>query len=324
MADVLLDDVLAADQTPVFNTAAVARRSGVLPATFRAWERRYGFPTPRRQKGNRRGYSEQDVLALGWLRGRLEEGMTISAALTLLRNQLNQVPPPVQPAGQAAGLLAQRLEQALLEFDAMTAQARLAEAFALYPVESVCLEVIQPALVAIGDGWHAGRVDAVQEHFASAFLRGRLLELLHLTTPTSGQRTVAVASAPNDWHEIGALMVGLFLSRRGWQVRYLGASLPPDGLERSVQRLQPTALVISATTDETAADVPALAAAVEALPPPRPIFAFGGRPFEAQPALRERVPGVYLGPDALSAVERLERAYLERQPDLESGASHHG
>ena len=195
MADVLLDAVLAADQAPVFNTAAVARRSGVLPTTFRAWERRYGFPAPHRQEGNRRSYSEQDVLALAWLRDRLDEGLTISAAVAMLREQLAQTRPAPAVDGQAASLLSRQLEQALLEFDAAGAQARLAEAFAMYSLELVCLGVIQPALVAIGDGWHAGQVDIAQEHFASAFLRGRLLELLHLTAPLSGQRTVALASA---------------------------------------------------------------------------------------------------------------------------------
>ena len=70
-----------------------------------------------------------------------------------------------------------------------------------------------------------------------------------------------------------------------------------------MQRLRPTALVISATIDQTAGEVPALAELVRSLPAPRPIFAFGGQPFEAQPDLRESVSGVYLGPNAQTAAE---------------------
>jgi Sensory domain in DIguanylate Cyclases and Two-component system/MerR HTH family regulatory protein len=41
--------------------AAVAERTGVAPATLRAWEQRYGFPRAHRQAGGHRRFSEQQV-----------------------------------------------------------------------------------------------------------------------------------------------------------------------------------------------------------------------------------------------------------------------
>src|SRR5215210_7672561 len=113
-----LQDVLGADTRPAFNTAAVARRTGVPPATFRAWERRYGFPSPSRGSGNQRSYSERDVRALTWLSDRLDEGMTISAAVALLRDRLAERPGPSARQPRPPAALAGDLEGALIAFDA--------------------------------------------------------------------------------------------------------------------------------------------------------------------------------------------------------------
>jgi methanogenic corrinoid protein MtbC1 len=304
-----LEDIATADRLPVFNTAAVARRTGLLPTTFRAWERRYGFPAPHREPGNRRSYSEQDVQALEWLRDRLAEGLTISTALSLLRRRLAQPEPRGIPAsGRPPAELASELERLLLDFDERGAEAILSESFALYSVEQVCLEVIEPALHAIGDGWHAGVVDVAQEHFGSALIRRRLTELLRLTASARASRLVVTACAPDDWHELGVLFVALFLARRGWRTVYLGASLPADDLFVSLERLHPDAVALSATMPESATALAELAARFRDRPPPHPLFAYGGRIFEAEPGRRDAIPGLYLGSNASIAVERLEQA----------------
>src|ERR671929_2299579 len=70
--------------SPIFNTKAVARETGVPADTFRAWERRYGVPRPQRTPGGHRLYSERDIAIIRWLRDRTDEGMNISHAVMLL------------------------------------------------------------------------------------------------------------------------------------------------------------------------------------------------------------------------------------------------
>ena len=310
--DPLLDAVLAADRSPAYNTAAVARRTGLLPATFRVWERRYGFPSPTRLPRGQRLYSERDVQALIWLRERQDEGLTISAALALLRQQLDHPRDPAvrdaAPDARPPAALALDLERALLAFDEATAEAVLAEAFALYSLERACLEVIQQALVAVGEGWHVGRADVAQEHFGSSLIRRRLTELLRLVNPALADRVVLTACPPDEWHELGLIIVALFLARRGRRVVYLGASLPPEDLLAAVKRLRPEAVVLSGTRPESAAAVASVAGRLAELPPPRPLLAFGGQAFETNPAPRDALPGLYLGPNAQTAADRLDRA----------------
>src|SRR5829696_2284410 len=136
-----LQVILRASEAPLYNTAAVARRCDMPAATVRAWERRYGFPEPRRGPGKQRLYSERDVLAIQWLRDRIAEGLTISAAVSLLREQLSRDPshaPATTGASRSAmspSAYAGRLGHALLAFDAARAAAILGEAFCLWPLE---------------------------------------------------------------------------------------------------------------------------------------------------------------------------------------------
>jgi methanogenic corrinoid protein MtbC1 len=311
-AEQALEAVVAADRSPLFNTAAVAHRTGLPPATFRVWERRYGFPKPARGPNQQRSYSEQDIEALIWLRQRLDEGLTISAAVALLRDHLTRPARHSTALARPPGLLAAEAERALLAFDAGTADAVLGEAHALFSVERVCLEVLQPVLLAIGEAWHQGRVDAAQEHFASTFVRRRLVDLLQSGSTSANGPLALAACAPNDWHELGLLMVAVFLARHGWRVVYLGPSLPLEGLLSSLRSLRPAAVVLSATTDDTAAALAEVTRVLHSLPPPRPLIGFGGGPFEREPALREATPGLYLGPSAATAVARLEQAMLEQ------------
>src|SRR5689334_9203176 len=79
---------------PIYNTRAVVRRTGVPADTFRAWERRYGVPSPLRTAGNQRLYSERDIRIITWLREQTAVGLTISQAIHLMRSSKNPAPAP--------------------------------------------------------------------------------------------------------------------------------------------------------------------------------------------------------------------------------------
>ncbi|KPV50376.1 MerR family transcriptional regulator, partial [Kouleothrix aurantiaca] len=127
--------------SPVFNTKAVARETGVPADTFRAWERRYGVPRPQRTPGGHRLYSEQDIAIIRWLRDRTDEGVNISHAVMLLTDTLDTsaTDPSLNTDSRAFHLLVGELTQALTEFDLQRAERLLGEAFSLYPFEQVLI-----------------------------------------------------------------------------------------------------------------------------------------------------------------------------------------
>ena len=84
------------DKTPTYNLKAVVRETGLKPDTLRAWERRYGVPTPQRTDSGHRLYSQHDIDTLKWLLDRQNEGMSISRAIELWNRLENEGVDPLQ------------------------------------------------------------------------------------------------------------------------------------------------------------------------------------------------------------------------------------
>jgi methanogenic corrinoid protein MtbC1 len=297
-----------ASTSPRYNTAAVVRLSGVPAATFRAWERRYGFPAPRRMPAGQRLYSERDVDAIRWLHSQTESGLTISRAVALIRELLEEAQELGTPAatGRPLADLAHGLEQALLSADGRTADALLGEAFGLYSVEDVALRMMQPVLVEVGERWQQGDLTVADEHYITQYLLRKALGLFSAYDRPHGQQIVLACCAPGELHEIGLLLVSVFLLRRSYRVVYLGPNLPVEDLATAVARLQPDLVCLSATMPEAAQRLvdeigPLLASGRLQAP-----LGFGGQAFNQDLELTARLPGLYLGPDASAAVSTVE------------------
>jgi len=291
---------------PVFNTKAVARDTGVPADTFRAWERRYGVPRPQRTPGGHRLYSERDIAIIRWLRDRTNEGVNISHAVLLLTTTLDASAtdlPIGNDAARAIGQMIDEVVQALTNFDSRQADHILSEAFSIYPFEQVLLELVQPAMVEIGERWHRGEINVAVEHFATQFVRRKLASLLNIFENTARRATVVVGCAPGELHDLGVLLSALFLVRRGWHVIYLGPQVPLFDLLETVQSVKPTLVCLSASTMETALElIPVARGLTEAYPQVH--FGYGGRAFNLNPELRNSMPGIFLGQDARELVER--------------------
>src|SRR3978361_1854729 len=101
-------------------TQAAAELLGVSPNTLRSWERRFGYPTPRRTPGGHRQYELGELEAL---RRGLLETHNLSAAIQLAR-----------PRGGGPGWAA-RLLEAFDRFDDTLADRFMEESLALRSVE---------------------------------------------------------------------------------------------------------------------------------------------------------------------------------------------
>lgn len=306
-----------ADDIPTFNLKAVVQETGLKPDTLRAWERRYGLPRPERSRGKHRLYSQRDIEILKWLIARQEEGMTISRAVDLWRKLVAEGLDPLQTLPAETGTVAvtplagdmlNRLRDdwvaACVAFDEARAEQLLAQAFALYPPETVCLEIMLRGLVAIGEAWHAGRVTVQQEHFASELAMRRLEALIAATQPTRPGR-ILLGCPPEEAHTFTVLLLSFLLRRRGWHTLYLGANIPLTQFETALEQARPQLVILGAQLLTTAATLADMADLLLELRVP---LAFGGLVFTQTPGLVERIPGYYLGhrlEDAPMEVEKL-------------------
>src|SRR5881398_776733 len=115
----------------VIRTNAAAAMLGVSPNTLRSWERRFGFPTPRRTQG---GHRQFDLMEIEALRQAFAETQNISSAISIARERGEG---PATPA---------RLRDAFARFDEDKADRLLEESLATRSVERTVQEVLLPTV----------------------------------------------------------------------------------------------------------------------------------------------------------------------------------
>jgi|SRR5579859_813871 len=300
--------------TPQHTIKAVCAQTGIQPVTLRAWERRYHVLKPRRTGGNYRLYSERDIATLRWLKSRVDGGLAISRAADELKtlrgaNEWPEAAPrapaaPLQRSAAPPAQYAERLFAALSALDEAQAGEILREAEGLFDVADVCLRVIQPSLVAIGEAWSRGKLRIATEHFASQYLRGRLLTLFQAFPLRPHAPRIVVGCAPGEFHELGSLMLAVFLRRDGYRVDFLGANVHIGDPFEFARVERPALICLSANSEDTARELRTIQAKLGGMRP-RPNFGFGGRLFNAEPQRRATVPGVFLGENAEQARDRV-------------------
>jgi methanogenic corrinoid protein MtbC1 len=307
---------------PIYNTKAAVQLSGVPAPTLRAWERRYGVLSPERAGNTYRLYSERDIVIIRWLRERIESGMTIRRAVDLLHRleaETNgetgeEVIEVFSRNGHSTPKdgeysfvnLQNRLLSAFLNLDEKEAEAVMTEALGVYNVEDFCILLIEPVMTEIGERWADGSLSVTVEHFASSVVRAQLFNLFKTSPRTEKGPLVLATCAPGEFHEIGLLIVSLFLRRYGLKIIYLGQSIEVSDYMASINQWKPDLVCVSVATMAGLGGLVEVARRIEQLPEDdQPIFSFGGRVFNIHPELSSKLPGYFLGVNATDASRKV-------------------
>jgi DNA-binding transcriptional MerR regulator len=227
----------------------LARRTGVSPELLRAWEQRYGLLQPTRTPGGFRLYSAADEDRVQQMQRLVSGGLAAAEAARLLVSGGEPAPPtdpaPASTLEDTAGDLSASLDR----LDEPAANAALDRLFATYTVEMVLQEALLPYLHRLGDRWEAGEVSVAQEHFASNLIRGRLLGLAQGWGQGRGPGAI-LACVPGEQHELGLLVFGVALRRRGWRITYLGTDSPVGPVADVSRSVQPAVVVLLSMTQQ--------------------------------------------------------------------------
>ena len=225
----------------------LSRRVGVAPELLRAWETRYSLLEPSRSEGGFRLYSLEDERRVRAMRANLERGYSAAEAARLVVASGPELPvespPPVDADGDA-----EHLREALDAFDEGVANVAFDRLLAGLSLETV-LRLVLAYLHELGERWERGEASVAQEHFASNFLRGRLLGLARGWGQGAGERAI-LACAPGEHHDLPLVILGLALRGRGFRIAYLGPDTPVDTLAGAVEELEPGLVVVSLTSGD--------------------------------------------------------------------------
>ena len=243
----------------------VAHLTGINPATLRAWERRYNLIAPGRTVSGYRLYTDEDVAMLTRIKKLTDEGLTIGEAIARVRRGTAPLPPDAQPARTEE--VRRELLEALLRLDRPAALAAYDRAQHLPPErrsEEVLLEIMRE----VGDLWECGEAMVAQEHFASAFVREKLAEMIAALDASAGTGPEAICvGLPGERHEFGLMGAVLRLSAAGWRALYLGPDLPFDEIRRVVRERKPALLCTSVVRRMDRRDFAAITAELRELAP---------------------------------------------------------
>jgi MerR family transcriptional regulator, light-induced transcriptional regulator len=207
-------------------TNAAAELLGVSPNTLRSWERRFGYPKPRRTAGGHRQY---DLTELEALRRALLETHNISSAIEVARQRGEG---PSSPS---------RLLDAFDRFDEDSANRVMEESLAVRSVERTVEEVLLPSLeLAYG---REGR--EAEYELALRWATGWLHASRRVVPPASHDQGVLLfdSSRALDIEALQVQSLELAIRRAGFRSLLLSFDLQPERVARAMRALDPMAFV---------------------------------------------------------------------------------
>lgn len=212
---------------PGIRTNAAAEVLGVSPNTLRSWERRYGYPVPKRTPGNHRNY---ELVELQTLRDALAETGNISSAIELARQRQEA------PASGGSLLIAFR------NFDEDAADRAIEQSLALRPLERTVEELLLPAV----DELAVDPERQAELEFAARWATGWLHGARRLASTASRPAGILLldSSRGSDVEAVHAQALDLALRRAGFRVLMLSDELGEERMERALGALDPTAIVL--------------------------------------------------------------------------------
>jgi MerR family transcriptional regulator, light-induced transcriptional regulator len=208
-------------------TNAAAELLGVSPNTLRSWERRFGYPKPRRTSGGHRQYELAELEAL---RRALLETHNISSAIEVARQR-----------GEGPTSAA-RLVEAFDRFDDTLADRVMEESLAVRSVERSVEDLMLPARE-MAQG-REGR--EAEFELALRWATGWLHAARRVApTATRSEGVLLFDSSPRlDLESLHVQALELALRRGGFRVLLLSMTLAQERLSRAMRALDPTALVV--------------------------------------------------------------------------------
>lgn len=237
-----------------YNMKAVSKLLGIQPGTLRAWERRYKIIAPERNESGHRLYTEKHITILKWLLTKVDEGFSISQAVSLFeeketnKNVHDEL--QIEKLDYTFHEIKQNLLQSLIKFEEDRALKVLDYAFSLFSVEFVLINLVKALLAEMNHLLEQKKISSVHEQYIVSFFRSKTGAVLQtLPIDSYGPKAIAVCG-PNESQELGLLMFSIFLKCKGYKVIYLGTGVKEEDLCAVIAELKPKVLLVSYTNSD--------------------------------------------------------------------------
>jgi methylmalonyl-CoA mutase cobalamin-binding subunit len=173
-------------------------------------------------------------------------GLETSRLEALVSEDAHQAPADavvVESPARREDLLDQAMD-ALENLDRHRLQRVLSDASVAMSGPEFRQQLLVPLLDAIGRRWQEGSLRIVHEHLASTIVRSFLATSRHPVDRARAPR-ILVTTPVGQYHELGALMAATVAEEMGWDVYYLGASLPAEEIAAAAKQIGAKAVALS-------------------------------------------------------------------------------
>ena len=223
------------------------RLTGIKAHTIRIWEKRYSIIDPKRTSTNIRFYSDSELKKILNVSILNSNGMKISAIANMNSEQLHERVMALNQVSDDSASFIDQLTIAMIELDEASFERILSLVTLKIGFEDTVTSVLYPFLDKIGILWQTGKINPAQEHFISNLIRQKLIVAIDsIPNHTNPKLPVVLLYLPeNELHEIGLLFYSYLVKKIGYNVVYLGQSVPVNDLESVVEIRDPKILVTS-------------------------------------------------------------------------------
>jgi DNA-binding transcriptional MerR regulator/methylmalonyl-CoA mutase cobalamin-binding subunit len=222
------------------NIAAVERDTGLSKDTLRVWERRYGFPAPRRDAAGQRVYTVDDVEKLRVAKRLLDNGYRPGKILGYTAERLLQMADAAAPRpdarndppreGAAVDLLLGLIQTHRVE----ELRRQLGQSLLRLGLGRFIAEVIAPLNARVGDAWSRGRLEVFEEHLYTECIQGILRNAITgIPRPGLNPPRIMLTTFPRESHGLGLLMAEAFFALEGCGCISLGVQTPVPDIVRA-------------------------------------------------------------------------------------------
>jgi methylmalonyl-CoA mutase cobalamin-binding subunit len=227
-----------ADPPTSFSIAAVERDTRLSKDVLRAWEKRYGFPSPGRDANGERCYPADQVERLRLISRLIDQGYRPG---TLVRMQVAEL--AALPPRQGLRLAHDATQGGVAIDDLLDAVRQAPDRFghamrhelARQGLERFVRHVAAPLTSAVGRRWAEGKFAVFDEHLFTEETT-RILRQAIAALPRTGQAPrILMTTLPGETHGLGLMMAEALLALDGASCISLGTETPLDDVVRAAR-----------------------------------------------------------------------------------------
>jgi len=202
--------------------------TGIKAHTLRIWEQRYELLTPQRSDTNIRSYSDEEAIKLLKITALYNQGYKISRIASMSEVNINECILDSELNANHGHAYIEKLTIAMIELSEELFINTFNQCVAERGFKDTIVTIIYPFLEKLGVMWTVGGINPAQEHFISNLIRQKLIASIDkIYDPVAKPSKRAILFIPEgDLHELGLLFYSYLLQESGYQVIYLGQSVP--------------------------------------------------------------------------------------------------